>query len=160
MLDEEGEFMLIHLQSVRALTLAALGAGLLAGTAAASDKVMLTLVERATSDTVADTGKKGDSVGDVLAFANEIYDQANATLVGHDNGWCVRTAVGKAWECIWTVSLDKGQITVEGPFYDTADSVLAITGGTGKYANAHGEMTLHARDAKGSAYDFVYNLSH
>ena len=152
--------MLMHLRSIRVLALAALGAGSLACTAVASDKALLTLVERATSDTVADIGKKGDSVGDVLAFANELYDQANATLVGRDNGWCVRTVVGKAWECIWTVSLDKGQITVEGPFYDTADSMLAITGGTGKYANAHGEMNLHARDAKGSAYDFAFNLSH
>jgi hypothetical protein len=152
--------MLIHPPFIRVLALAALGAGFLACTAAASDKVILTLVERATTDSVADTGKKGDSVGDVLAFANELYDQANATLVGHDNGWCVRTAVGKAWECVWTVLLDRGQLTVEGPFYDSGDSVLAITGGTGKYANAHGEMNLRARDAKGSAYDFAFNLSH
>ncbi len=152
--------MLMHLQSARVLALAALGVGFLACTAAASDKMTLTLVERATSDTVADIGKKGDSVGDVLAFANEVYDQANATLLGRDNGWCVRTVVGQAWECIWTVSLEKGQITVEGPFYDTQDSVLAVTGGTGKFANAHGEMKLHARNAKGSEYDFAYNLSH
>jgi hypothetical protein len=43
---------------------------------------------------------------------------------------------------------------------DVLDSVLAVTGGTGKFANAHGEMKLHARDAKGSEYDFAYNLSH
>jgi allene oxide cyclase len=39
--------------------------------------------------------------------------------------------VGESWECIWTTLLPRGQITVEGPFYDTRDSVLAITGGTG-----------------------------
>ena len=33
-------------------------------------------------------------------------------------------------------------MTVEGPFYDTRDSVLAITGGTGAYANARGQMEL------------------
>jgi hypothetical protein len=38
------------------------------------------------------------------------------------------------------------------------DSVLAITGGTGKYAAARGQMKLHARDSKGTAYDFVYEL--
>jgi allene oxide cyclase len=118
----------------------------------------LIVVERATTDTVTDTGAKGDSVGDVLSFSNEVYDKDNKTLVGHDNGWCVRTAVGKAWECFWTLVLDKGQITVEGPFYDSGDSMLAVTGGTGDYATIRGDMKLHARDAKGSEYDFVYNL--
>jgi hypothetical protein len=66
--------------------------------------------------------------------------------------------VGKAWECNWTMSLKDGQLTVEGPFLDAGDSVLAITGGTGKYAAARGQMKLHARDAKGTAYDFVYEL--
>jgi hypothetical protein len=49
---------------------------------------------------------------------------------------------GQAWECFWTLSLDKGQLTVEGPFYDSGDSVLAITGGTGEFAGALGEMAL------------------
>jgi allene oxide cyclase len=35
---------------------------------------------------------------------------------------------------------------------------LAVTGGTGDYGGAKGEMKLHARDAKGSEYDFIYNL--
>ncbi|HSE75987.1 MAG TPA: allene oxide cyclase family protein, partial [Dongiaceae bacterium] len=85
-------------------------------------------------------------------------DEANAKQLGSDNGWCIRTVPGKAWECFWTLSLADGQITVEGPFLDAGDSVLAVTGGTGKYAGARGEMKLHARDAKGSEYDFVYNL--
>ena len=51
-----------------------------------------------------------------------------------------------------------GQITVEGPFLDAGDSVLAVTGGTGKYAGARGDMNLHARNPEGSEYDFVYNL--
>ena len=40
---------------------------------------------------------------------------------------------------------EKGQLTVEGPFYDSGDSVLAITGGTGEFAGALGEMALSAR---------------
>ncbi len=36
--------------------------------------------------------------------------------------------------------------------------VLAITGGTGKYSAARGQMKLHARNEKGSEYDFVYEL--
>ena len=118
----------------------------------------LIFVERAASDTVIDLGDKGDSLGDLLTFSNDIYDKDNKMLVGHDNGWCIRTAVGKAWECHWTLIIEKGQITVDGPFYDTSDSVLSITGGTGDYVKARGQMKLHARGAKGSEYDFVYEV--
>jgi hypothetical protein len=90
--------------------------------------------------------------------AGEIYDAGNATLVGSDNGICIRTAVGAAWECIWTVTLSEGQITVEGPFYDSGDSVLAVTGGTGEFAGALGEMALSARGTDGSAYNFTYRI--
>jgi allene oxide cyclase len=58
----------------------------------------------------------------------------------------------------WTLNLEKGQLTVEGPFYDSADSVLAITGGTGEFAGARGEMALSARGTKGDAYNFVYRI--
>ena len=135
-----------------------LGLGL-STAAIGAEMEQLVVVERATTDAVLDTGAKGDSAGDILTFSNEVYDQANGTKVGTDNGWCIRTVVGKAWECFWTTSLAKGQITVEGPFLDAGDSVLAVTGGTGEYANARGEMALHARDAQGSAYDFTYRLS-
>ena len=126
-------------------------------TGAAADET-ITLVERATSDTVTDLGAKGDSAGDILTFANDIYDQDNANKVGTDNGWCARTVAGRAWECIWTTTLADGQITVEGPFYDTADSELAITGGTGDYAEASGSLALHSRNDKGTEYDFVFKL--
>jgi allene oxide cyclase len=125
--------------------------------AQAADK-KLALVERATSDAVTDLGAKGDSAGDILTFANPIYDAKNEKQLGTNNGWCMRTVPGKAWECFWTLSLEEGQVMVEGPFLDGEDSLLAVTGGTGKYASVRGEMKLHARDEKGTEYDFVYML--
>jgi allene oxide cyclase len=116
------------------------------------------VIEHATTDTVTNTGKKGDSVGDILTFANAVYNGANTQKVGTDNGECVRTAVGKAWECWWTTFLAGGQLTVEGPFDDAGDTNLAITGGTGKYARARGWMKLHARNAQGTEYDFVFHV--
>jgi allene oxide cyclase len=124
----------------------------------AAKKTSLNLIEHATTDAVTDTGAKGDSAGDLLTFANEVFDEKDAKKVGSDTGWCIRTVAGKSWECFWTLSLADGQITVEGPFLDAGDSVVAVTGGTGKYAGVRGEMALHARDAKGSAYDFKYSL--
>jgi hypothetical protein len=119
----------------------------------------LHVIERAKSDAVTvHGGKAADNVGDILTFANPIYDAADKTLIGSDQGYCVRVVLGKAFECHWTLLLAKGQLTVDGPFLDAGDSILAVTGGTGIYAAARGEMKLHARDAKGAEYDFVYVL--
>jgi hypothetical protein len=128
--------------------------------AGAAETKTLTYVERATSDTVTDLGEKGDSAGDLLTFANEIFDEHNEKAVGHDNGWCIRTAAGKSWECYWTLTLEGGQLSVAGPFLDAGDSVLAVTGGTGKYYGARGEMKLHSRNAQGSEYDFIYKITY
>ncbi len=119
----------------------------------------LTVVERAESDTVVDLGASGDSIGDLLAFGNPIFNATNTKQIGRDEGSCVRTNPGLAWECTWTTIVPGGSLTVEGPFYDDLhDSALAITGGTGGYRNARGEMTLHARNAQGTAFDFVFRI--
>ena len=136
--------------------LAALATALIALPSFAAEQIKV--VERPVGETTVDLGAKGDSIGDMLVFANGVFDAANKTQVGSDQGYCVRTIVGKSWECFWTLTLKGGQITVEGPFMDEGDSLLTVTGGTGKYAGAKGSMKLHARDAKGSAYDFGYEL--
>ena len=142
------------------LSIAALSAlGLIALAPAAALADAITVVERATTDVVLDTGDKGDSAGDILTYANKVYDEANQNETGSDNGWCVRTVKGVAWECNATVSLAGGQLTVEGPFIDGKDSVWSVTGGTGKYASARGEMQLHARNPEGSEFDFKFNLA-
>jgi len=119
----------------------------------------LKFVERPTNETTVDIGIKGDSVGDLLTFANPVFDATNTTQVGSDQGYCVRVVVGKSWECIWTLILKSGQITLEGPFFDTGDSTFSVTGGTGKYTGAKGSMKLHPRDAQPSGYDFTYELT-
>ena len=94
-------------------------AGMLAtGQAAMAEPQEIKVVEHADTDAVTDTGDKGDTAGDILTFANDVYDADDKAKVGSDQGICFRTLVGKAWECFWTLSLDKGQITVEGPFLD------------------------------------------
>jgi hypothetical protein len=133
---------------------AALGMG-----QAAVAKETLRLIERATTDVTTDIGAKGDSVGDLLTFANEVFDASNKTKLGTDQGYCIRVAAGKSWECAWTLIVAAGQITVAGPFFDAGDSVLAITGGTGKYASASGQMKLHSRNAQGTEYEFVYEIN-
>lgn len=116
------------------------------------------VVERASTDVVTDNGDTGDTVGDVLTFANELYDETNTRKVGTDQGYCVRTVAGQAWECMWTAFLEGGQLTVEGPFYDVQGSTLAITGGTGNFNGAHGQMQLEFRNPQGTEFDFIYQV--
>jgi allene oxide cyclase len=129
-------------------------------TAFAGGTEKLHVIEHAASDQTAHVGKADDNRGDVLTFANDVFDAANKIKVGGDQGFCIRIVTGKAYECLWTLTLVGGQITVEGPYLDAGDSVLVVTGGTGKYADVRGQMTLHSRDAKGSEYDFNYTLQH
>jgi allene oxide cyclase len=126
--------------------------------AAAAERVHVIehVVDEVTTHVAA--GAKDDARADLLTFANPIFDSTNKTQIGTDNGWCIRVVVGKSWECFWTLVLKEGRITVEGPYYDTGDSVLVVTGGTGKYVGAKGQMTLHDRGTKPTSYDFVYDL--
>jgi allene oxide cyclase len=105
-----------------ALVLGSIALASCAAASAASAAEVLHVVEHADTDAVTDTGAKNDSAGDILTFANPVFDQANAKKIGTNQGYCVRTV------------------------------------GTGKYSAARGQMKLHARNEKGSEYDFVYEL--
>jgi allene oxide cyclase len=151
----------LFVATLAALFAAALTAGTLAlasGSRGISRPLTIHVVEHPVTDQVIDTGAPGDSPGDQLPFANPVYDADNDTKVGSDQGNCVRASTTQGlWECTWTTNLPGGQITVEGPFRDAfATSVDAVTGGTGRYANARGQMVLHTR-ADGN-FDFVFQL--
>jgi allene oxide cyclase len=120
----------------------------------------ITVVEHAITDTEQTAVPGGpDEPGDPLTFTNPVFNPANTTQVGHDEGFCMRLDVSTGtWECLWTTFLPHGQITVQGPYYDTKNSVLSITGGTGAYRDARGQMGLKALDG-GKEYDFIFHLS-
>jgi Allene oxide cyclase len=117
----------------------------------------ITVIEHATTDETTDTGATGDSAGDILTFANDVFDKTDTHKVGTDQGYCIRTVVGVSYECNFTTILHGGSIVVEGPFYDAKDSVLAITGGTGRYRKARGSMELSARE-NGTKFAFVFHI--
>jgi len=125
--------------------------------AAAASAKTIHVVEHATTDAVTN-GSKSDKAGNILTFHNQVFDAANKKKVGSDSGYCVRIVVGKSWECNWTTFLKSGSITVEGPFSDTGNTVLAIIGGTGAYDGARGSMNLNYHDKKGTAFDFIFHL--
>jgi allene oxide cyclase len=120
----------------------------------------ITVVEHAITDTEQRAVPGGpDEPGDPLTFTNPVFNTANTRQVGHDEGFCMRLNVSSgAWECLWTTFLARGQLTVQGPYYDTRSSVLSITGGTGAYRDARGQMKLVALNG-GKEYDFIFHLS-
>ncbi len=122
-----------------------------------TEPARLVVVEHADTDVVTDTGAAGDTAGDLLTFSNPLYNRANTQQIGRDQGDCVRIdpAAGK-WQCRWIAWVGGGAITVEGPFYDSRDSVMAITGGTGHYSNVRGTMQLHALSA--TEFRFAYSI--
>jgi hypothetical protein len=122
------------------------------------DNGSIHVIEHATTDAVTN-GSADDAAGNVLTFANEVFDSKDAKKVGSDQGYCIRIVVGKTWECNWTTFLAGGQITVEGPFSDSGNTVLAITGGTGNYRNARGSMELIYHNPAGTKFDFVFHLA-
>jgi allene oxide cyclase len=122
----------------------------------AATGLTLVFIEHATSDTTIDLGDEGDSIGDLLAFANDVFDESNTTKVGTDQGSCILTIPGEAYECAWTLTLDEGQLMVQGPFLINVDSELAITGGTRIYTGATGQMILHG--ISDTEFQFTYEI--
>jgi hypothetical protein len=118
----------------------------------------LVVVERASNEVTLHRKNKADGLGDLLVFANPIFDAQNGAQIGSDEGHCIRLVVGKSWECSWTLIMKDGQIMSQGPDFDDGDSTLTITGGTGKYAGARGVLTVHPRADKETAYDFRYDI--
>ena len=106
-----------------------------------------------------DVGPPGASPGDMMVFQSEVIDSTTKEPVGHDSGWCVRTWKSKELsECTFTLTLPDGQISVQGPADRHGETLLAVTGGTGKYSGARGELKLKTRVGVGIDNHLTFNL--
>ena len=146
------------LVAAAAISAAAIVVSIVSVSVAGPNVTRIEAVERATTDTLVDLTTNGDSAGDLLTFHNDLYDDGNRSVIGSNQGECVRIEPGVSWECRWINTFDGGSITVEGPFFDAGPSNLAITGGTGAFRDASGSMRLIPRDDAGTEYDFVFRV--
>lgn len=96
-----------------------------------------------------DNGAEGPSVGDRFVFGDTLYAWGTKKKVGTDGGDCALVHVkdkGKeiTAQCVATLSLKGGQITVQGLADVTSGkpSTVAVTGGTGLYRGATGTLTV------------------
>jgi allene oxide cyclase len=95
----------------------------------------LHLTEKQTFQHYVDKGAKGESPGDIRTFGGTVFQ--HGTKVGHDRIRCVVAA-----SCDAQVWIRGGSLISKG-FVATGPSFSAkITGGTGKYAGAHGTVTV------------------
>ena len=126
-----------------------------------------TIVELAYSDTPVVIGNHTDNRGDGLTFANTVMDAANRSVLGSDQGYCSRTAVGSAgaYHCHFTVTfLDDSQLMLMGPFYDKPRGkdgnlgVMAVVGGTGSLQGVRGQMTLVPRPSALPKVEYFFNF--
>ncbi|MDA0166020.1 hypothetical protein OM076_37495 [Solirubrobacter ginsenosidimutans] len=97
-----------------------------------------------------DLAPTGPSLGDQLVFSDTVY--RNGREAGTDGAVCSITQIVPpytvaTYQCVATIRLRNGQITVQGlnEFQGQGDPGpfrFAITGGTGTYSGASGEVVV------------------
>jgi len=93
---------------------------------------------------VVDTGDPGTTPGDLVVVRDQLLPHGTlnqvCTLVSVKGG-----PFTSDYECTGSIALPGGTITMQGPFTPTApEQSAAITGGTGAYAKARGEIVVRA----------------
>ena len=105
----------------------------------------ITLLARSAEFGAVDTGEPGDTVGDLVAFTDLLFDRADRPI-GHAASACMRTSPRRGEsQCTGTLVLDdKGTIALQGIITDGDGPPLkiAVVGGTGAYNGASGTMTV------------------
>jgi type II secretory pathway pseudopilin PulG len=125
-----------------AVALVALAVGAISpawGSSSDKDKQTTFTVEALTTE----QSFEGTALGDQIVFTSQLLK--DDTEVGHQAGVCIVTSVARAEaQCVATYVLPGGQITGQALIRlgDPAPYAGAITGGSGKYQGAEGEVRV------------------
>jgi hypothetical protein len=114
--------------------------------AAADQPLHLTTVAVPDRNTDLDLGDPGPRAGDTQVFLDDV--QRDGRTVGTSAGSCTVTTISEsrlAAACSATLLLPEGSLTTQGAFDEDpatgpAGYTWAVTGGTGSYAGAAGEV--------------------
>jgi hypothetical protein len=98
-------------------------------------------------DHVVDAAPTGDqpSLGDADVFSENLF--SNGHKVGVSGGVCSFVRVAHppfALQCVVSARLGGDQLTVQGLAFDQPTNVFAITGGTGRWRNAGGQVVVRS----------------
>jgi hypothetical protein len=114
----------------------------------------VTVTGKTTQLNLLDLGDQGFTLGDQIAFSDDLSTAPDAKGAGFDGGSCTLVRVTDAEaqtgtvQCLITYSLEGGQITTAGLLLTLTNGgflgtqTAAITGGTGLYRNARGDSKL------------------
>jgi Allene oxide cyclase barrel like domain len=122
---------------------------------------IIQLLAKTVQQTTLDLGEQGISQGDRIVFHEEL--SRNGRRVGEDGGDCVVVRIeGPALkaQCSVSFSLSEGQITGQGlvTIGSATTNTLAVTGGTGRFLTAHGEMLVEEREP--NVFRYTITLIH
>jgi hypothetical protein len=91
-----------------------------------------------------DVGASGESPGDYFIFESRLETRAGEA-VGRDSVRCMLMI--RTFTCDGTAQLfGKGKLTVYGTLFGVNDATIAITGGTGDFRKARGQVTVGGAD--------------
>ena len=107
-----------------------------------------------------DIGRSGVSAGDVLTFDADVMDADQTELLGRQDGQCIFTRVVDGEDrfevCVLSFLLEDGALTVEGTFDQREDvNTFAVTGGTGVYTGARGQVMADFSQGFEFAFDLL-----
>jgi hypothetical protein len=102
----------------------------------------IVVVSRNETTTDIDNPPAGPSQGDELVVHSPLFRRSGAE-VGTLDVHAVFTSIDPfAVQAVFTASLAKGQITAQGVATEETRFTAAVTGGTGAYRNARGQVTV------------------
>lgn len=111
--------------------------------------IRLVEADKELQPTFVDTGKPGLSPGDIVVARDEVL-HSNGSPAGSFRQVCTLVDVASnpftsTYECSGSIALKNGTITMQGPFTPAQpEQAAAITGGTGAYRTARGEIVMRA----------------
>jgi hypothetical protein len=102
---------------------------------------------------LAENAPHGEFLGDQRVFTDQLRavnnkDQPKGPVVGHHSGFCSLVKKGpgnkRVYQCFATFDLADGLLTARTllDLNSNAPVTATITGGTGNYADAHGQITV------------------
>ena len=116
-----------------------------------------TLIGKVDAAQIIDNEPAGDSAGDVVIFSQKLYDRSETRVVGRSHAMCTRTTDPEgSYLCDGAFLLRRGEITIQGvdPPATVTRHPLVVTGGSGRYRGARGEITVHHLSPSEDRFDF------
>lgn len=132
------------------------------------DRVNFTVRDKSSDDEQhnidVDVGEEGFGAGDYLVLSKDpFFNRSLSKQLGYFTGDCIFVALNEetfeaTLECDVTANFRNGStITIEGPVTFTEETAVettfAVTGGTGRYETAHGEVDATFSE-DGAEFDF------